>query len=323
MVRFAKRLISPIAIAIGLMLGFLPLGQAHASQADPKTSQTPYYLALGDSLSVGFDANGPGTGISQNGYVDGVFGTYSHLIPGLQLMDVGCAGATTTSMQGPAGCAFPATYAPGYTSPQLTEAENFLEHNRVALVTIDIGANDALRCQTLGAQNFPTCLSSVETNLNTILQGLRQAAIQGGNPDVPIVGMSYYDVDLVAWQNTVVGNTVAGLLRLAGFCSPGSSGQICAQQSVPFVVQLNSALSSAYADNHDPVADVQRVFKTQVPMVPLPPDGQPHNVTLLCNWTWMCLAGDIHANVTGYSVIADTFHTAIAGKPVALFHSRP
>jgi hypothetical protein len=30
----------------------------------------------------------------------------------------------------------------------------------------------------------------------------------------------------------------------------------------------------------------------------------PTNVATICAWTWMCQLGDIHANDTGYAVMA-------------------
>jgi hypothetical protein len=41
------------------------------------------------------------------------------------------------------------------------------------------------------------------------------------------------------------------------------------------------------------------------------PDGLPLDVERICQWTWMCtpppLGPDIHANTTGYGVIARAF----------------
>jgi hypothetical protein len=83
---------------------------------------------------------------------------------------------------------------------QLAEALSFLEAHKgkVALVTIDIGANDLSRFDAQG--NLISCLfepqgcvaqaQSLQSNLSAILAELEAAA----GPGVPIVGMSYYDV---------------------------------------------------------------------------------------------------------------------------------
>src|SRR5207247_1696516 len=70
----------------------------------------------------------------------------------------------------------------------------------VALVTIDMGANDVEPCGTLrdaDAQRLciVTAFGNVLANLPTILGALRAAA----GPDVPIVGMNYYNPFLASW----------------------------------------------------------------------------------------------------------------------------
>ena len=37
------------------------------------------------------------------------------------------------------------------------------------------------------------------------------------------------------------------------------------------------------------------------------PSGLPLNVERVCEWTWMCSMGDIHASNTGYGEIAEAF----------------
>src|SRR5262249_35909155 len=83
---------------------------------------------------------------------------------------------------------------------QLAEAVGFLHAHKgkVALITIDIGANDLGRLDAQG--NLVLCefepagcatrIAAMEGNLTAILSELRAAA----GPDVPIVGMTYYDV---------------------------------------------------------------------------------------------------------------------------------
>jgi lysophospholipase L1-like esterase len=83
---------------------------------------------------------------------------------------------------------------------QLAEAVSFLQAHKgkVALVTIDIGANDLSWRDAQGNDVFcllepdgcATRTTVMAEDLAAILADLRAAA----GPDVPIVGMSYYDV---------------------------------------------------------------------------------------------------------------------------------
>lgn len=127
----------------------------------------------------------------------------------LELVKLGCGGESTASMhfgsQLPSvvlSCGTPRYYKhllyPKGT--QLAEAVSSLETHKgkVALVTIDIGANDLSRLDAQG--NVVSCLFepagcatravAIAQNLAAILEDLKSAA----GPGVPIVGMTYYDV---------------------------------------------------------------------------------------------------------------------------------
>ena len=71
------------------------------------------------------------------------------------------------------------------------------------------------------------------------------------------------------------------------------------------LVAFNDVLAADYAAAGDPVADVQGAFDSTV--TTLQPDGSPLDVERVCQWTWICLAGDIHPNAVGYGVIASAF----------------
>src|SRR5262249_24107087 len=126
-------------------------------------------------------------------------------------------------------------------------------------------------------------VDAVAANLPLILAALRDAA----GPDVPIVGMSYYNPFLVQW-----------------FSDPTSL-----QPSIDGIVGFNDLLESIYAAAGDPVADVEGAFST--PDTTLQPDGLPLDVERICQWTWMCDAAIIHPNATGYAVIAQAFAEAL------------
>ena len=128
--------------------------------------------------------------------------------PKLRLVKFGCGGESTVSMrfgsQDPAtvlSCGSPRDYRRLFpTGTQLAQAVKFLRTHRgkVALVTIDIGANDLQHLDEQGNAVF--CLfeqagcdqrvATMAENLAVILAELRAAA----GPDVPIIGMTYYNV---------------------------------------------------------------------------------------------------------------------------------
>jgi len=123
------------------------------------------------------------------------------------------------------------------------------------------------------------------------LSALRQAV----GPNVPIIGMTYYDPFLAAWLQ-------------------GPAGQALAQASEQLLVQYNVVIASVYQGAGSPVANVQDAFSTTdfIDMVPLPGVGEvPLNVARICEWTYMCapapLGPNIHPNAAGYAQIAGAF----------------
>jgi lysophospholipase L1-like esterase len=251
-----------------------------------------YYVSVGDSLAQGYQPiggppvfGGAPPGYDQ-GYADQLLKLERDRYTQLQLVKLGCGGESTISMlygsQDPnvaASCGSPAFYQYHYPdgSTQLAEAVHFLEEHRgeVAFVTIDIGANDFLG---------PSGLAPAVTNLPIILAELRAAA----GPDVPIVGMNYYDPFAPrAWSR---------------------GGLVGVQAQVATVVAVNDLFESLYAAAGDPVADVESAFSV-TDFTPV--DGTPLDVVRECEWTWICtpppLGPDIHANNDGYGVIAQAF----------------
>ena len=166
-----------------------PAGIAQgATTAQPPTT---YYLALGDSLSTGVGAT------SGQGYVDDVYAAEKSIIPGLQLVNLGCAGDSSTRMIHGGLCH---NYT---TGNQLGDAEAFLASHKgtVKFVTIDIGGDDINGCAPTNETCVQKGLQALTANMPIILGGLRAA---GGN--VPIVGMTYYDPWLAFTSTAPVGN---------------------------------------------------------------------------------------------------------------------
>ncbi len=296
---------------------FLLLGSAVAAAALLAGAATPaaaaantgppakYYLSLGDSLAQSVQPATPplppGVSLGQSietdqGYVDDLFAHYGAQFPGnLRLVKMGCPGETTTSMLTGAGS--PCTYPAG---SQLGAALAFIRAHRssVVLITIDIGANNVDGCAAGGVIN-QTCVTdgfaAARSDLPKILGALREAV----GEDTVIAGMNLYDPFLADYLT-------------------GSAGQAVAAGSVNLDVSLNSLLGASFRAFRIPVADVQTAFSTTdfTDTATLAGIGAvPLNVARICEWTWMRapspIGPNIHANLTGYQVIAVAFQQVI------------
>jgi lysophospholipase L1-like esterase len=272
--RRMKRLLFVVAIVAVFAL----VSGGHADAA----GGTHYYLALGDSLARSAQPNGD----YQHGYAEQLLANLQQQNPSLQLVKLGCGGATTADMiygSPDPSCAFP-------HKTQLAEAVAFLQAHRrfVSLVSIDVGSNDYLQ----GAS-----FSSIQGNLATILVQLRTAA----GPDMPIVGMNYYDpfVADVWFATHDISRVQAEANSVAAFDA--------------FI------LGPVYAAAGDPVADVLNAFQvTNTTLIDTDGNGTPDtplDVVNACRWTWECipppLGPDVHPNTAGYGVIAQAFLDAM------------
>ena len=254
---------------------------ALAVPAGARADTSPvYYVALGDSLATGAqparsgELNGLRAANGTNrGYVDNLYAAERATVPNLHLRNFGCGGESTQTMIN--GGTFGDVRCGYKTASQLGQAVAFLRAHRgqIAFITIDIGAGDLISGGGVPA---------IAANLPVILNRLRDAA----GPDVPIVGMNYYDPFLAPlWSST---HDLTAL-----------------QADVTDDVAVDGLFDSLYAAAGDPDADVLTAFATAD--LTIQPDGLPLNVARICQWTWMCSAGDIHANDAGYAVIAEAF----------------
>jgi lysophospholipase L1-like esterase len=277
-----------LALALLAVVALAPTVTVTAARADDNNA-IHYYLSLGDSFSVGVQPIGDGgQDIETNqGYPDQLYAALHPNDPKLQLVKLGCGGESTQSMivgsldpSVGSSCGPPDFYLHRYPhKTQLAEAVAFLHahQSHVSLVTIDIGGNDVLHGGGVPA---------IEANLPVILKALRDAA----GPEVPIIGMSYYDPLLpVVWF---------GSFDLGAVLSEANS-----------LVAFNDVLRSDYKAANDPVADVEGAFASTD--TTLQPDGLPLDVDRVCAWTWTCTAGDIHPNTQGYQAIAHAYLNAI------------
>jgi len=285
-----------VAVLVGsAAVGSLGL-TSRAAAASPQPPR--YYLAMGDSLAAG-----TGASTTDNRYVNVLSQHEAGRIPNLQLDNIGCGGATTTSVLHGPGC----SYA---TGTQLGDAEAFLRGHpgQVAFVTIDIGANNVDGClsgQTVNATCVQSGLSSIASELPQILGGLKAAY-----PNLAIYGMNYYDPFLGEWLT-------------------GSGGQALARQSESLAEVLNSLLSRLYASGGAATADPATLFQTTDFALTGSYLGatEPQNVADVCNWTLFCSGnGNIHANDLGHALVAEAFEQVVddfAIVPTPLPDARP
>jgi lysophospholipase L1-like esterase len=256
-----------MCVSVAALLG-LVLTVTPASASD---GSTRYYLALGDSLAFGFQPNGDFT----HGYVQQLSAT----LPQLTLQNLGCPGETSATLVTGGKCPYPGG------ASQLATALAFLRAHpgKVRVITIDIGGNDVNPCVSasgIDLKCFDRGLLTIAVNLSVTMARLRAAA-----PYARIVGMTYYDTVLAAYLT-------------------GPAGQALAKQSLTLIHELNGLLNIVFRFNRARVADVAAAFSTDDTTIV---GGVPVNVARICQWTWMCVRQDIHANTTGYGVIAQTF----------------
>lgn len=171
----------------------------------------PPYLALGDSIAFGYVAHPPASD-GADPYGDAAnFVAYPAVAGralGLDVINAACPGETSGSLIALGapdnGCSSYRGSHPLHVEyagkSQLQFAESFLQtHPARQLVTLGIGLNDGLlvseRCGSLGATSciaarLPAVISSVRSNILTVVRALRATGYQGR-----ILLMDYYSVD--------------------------------------------------------------------------------------------------------------------------------
>lgn len=278
-----------VIFAVAFLIGNLNSSALAGSRKGRKNTPV-YYLSLGTSLAAGVQAD-PLTGesiLTDKGYPDQLADILANDIGKLRHVNLGCPGETAESFIYGGICENP-------HGSQLDEAVHFLKaHGEfTGLITIDLGANDVLGCLD-GTEVDLECLDATLTqlflDLAYILETLREAA-----PGIPIVAMNYYNPLLVYWYQ-----------------SPA-----IAQFTADLQAQINNVLESAYALYGVPVADVAEAFMADDLTTDANGNDVPDSVDLICAWTWMCTHRNIHANDTGYAVIAEAFYSVLPEVPVS------
>ncbi len=276
--RVSRVLVAATLAAASLLL--VPFTASATTTVDhPGNRPDRYLLALGDSISFGFQGpkltSPPNPAAFTTGYVD----VLAARDPSLDVTNYSCPGETTTSFI-TGGCPWrEAGYAlhDPYDGSQLTAAVAFLQAHRqhAGTVTVAIWGNDILAL-TIACGGDLACVSQLalaETaafagRLTTILRAVRAAA-----PTADI----------------------AVLTAVHAF--PPPTPEIDALYDA-----LNSAMAAAAATTRTHVADVRPFFN------PVDPAAR---TAAICHYTLTCVTNgsDSHPSDAGYQAIADQFAT--------------
>jgi lysophospholipase L1-like esterase len=234
---------------------------------NPNTRLHHYYMALGNSLSFGYQPDLNFT----SGFADDLYASLQkENVSGI--INYACGGESSTTMiQG--SCPGRLKHE-SYTGPQLNAALSFLTQHRgqVSPVTLEIGANDVLQ-----DWNPTTCTaaSTAATDLDKLDQNLTKIIL----PSL---------LDALA---TTSGSR-AGNLVLLNYYNPYA--RQCTN-SPDFIHLLNDHLAADAAQFQVPVVDVYSAF-----------GGDTATADHICTYTWICSSfRDFHPTNQGYQVIAD------------------
>lgn len=271
------------------VLGLVLLTALAASAASGPVYQTPqaYYLALGDSITYGFQPNKPKAAppsAFDSGYVDLFAARLHKLSPKIQIVNYGCPGESTRT--------FTAGGCPGrgdvkalhdsFKGAQLDAALAFLRAHpgEVGPITLTLFGNDWFpvvfdQCKGKLAcvrKHAPSEIASFGSRLTSILNRLRATA-----PAAEIIVTGAWNID------------------------PDSLEQLR-----PVYRSLDSAIARAAATSRSRFADTLPVFN---------PTGSPRvQKARLCALSFICSKGDPHPTDAGYRAIANTT-LAASGYP--------
>jgi len=253
----------------------------------------PYYLSLGDSYSIGYQ---PGIGATTGftGYIAGQLD--------MQAENFGCGGATTTSMLDSEGCGDPASQdAVPYSDTQEQAALAFIAAHpgQVSLITMSIGGNDFDGCST--ASCVQAAMPTMEANIETMVSSLAAALRSASDTNARIIGLTYPDVDLGLYVYPTNPPTAANVSiaqsSIASFddlINPTLSQSYLSVPVGSFVNVTSAPFGNATEGDDTPLSTTEQV----------PPYGsQPAAVGEICQLTYFCSQGNIHADTAGYNFI--------------------
>jgi lysophospholipase L1-like esterase len=267
-----------VALSVVLVAALVGADVLVLSRNNPAEALGPhYYMALGDSLSFGYQPNLD----FSSGFADDIFNDL-RFVDVTGVVNYACAGETTdTFIHG--GCVGRFAHHGSYTSAQLTAAVDFLkkEVNRghVSPITLEIGSNDVIPdwdpTTCTAGPNVDIDLAHMDSNLTKVILPQLVDALQSRT------------------------NANNGDLHLLNYYNPYAKE---CPDSAPFVQRVNDHLAADAAQFKIPVVDVYGAFDAGA--------GMAANI---CKYTWICDARfhDIHPTTDGYRVIATAVELAL------------
>jgi len=266
------------SFTVVLAASMLILGVAAAGAAGGTSSGPSYYLALGDSITYGYQPTKEKPGAVpadyNTGYVDIVAARLRKLSPALELVNYGCPGeSTVTFARG--GCpAFPKYFKPHseYRGGQQAAALAFLRAHSGddGLVTVSLYGNDWL----------PVVLDTCKGDVSCVRKRGPQAIVAFGSRLTSIVGRLRADAPTAQ-------------IAVTGAWNPEPS-QLASLK--PLYRSLEAAIAHAASVGQARTAPMVPVFNA-----PGTPRAQRAR---LCRLTFICSEGDPHPTDAGYRAIA-------------------
>lgn len=257
----------------------------------------PIYLALGDSMAMGFDPFVDAH--NRNAYVG--YPEYLQEVIDIPHTNAGCYGETTASFMSPVapdrGCRQfkdAGLVRAGYAGTQMEFMVDFIEnHSRLELITFALGLNDIVlvleQCnfdpQCIG-ETLPGALQAMGDNLVVILATIRGLGYEG-----PIVVPLYYDPfptvspsfgQLVAINNGILseiasyfGAQVVDVPAAFSAASAAAGGDPCAAGLLIPLTGWNewvNTVPGASCDAHPSPDGAQLIADTIAQIIPPRPD---------------------------------------------------
>lgn len=273
-----RRILTLVVLSVVLVAALVGVDILVLSRNNPAQALSPhYYMALGNSLSFGYQPNLD----FSSGFADDIYNDL-HKTGITGVVNYACAGETTDTMIH-GGCVARFAHHGSYTGAQLQAAVDFLKaarnQGRVSPVTLEIGSNDVMPDWDAAActvsANASADLARMDANLTQVI--LPQLLDALGSP-------------------TNAGN---GDLHLLNYYNPYA--KVC-PGSAQFVHELNDHLAADAAQFRVPVVDVYAWF-----------GGDQDMANNICKYTWMCDSRfhDVHPTNDGYKRIAQAVETAL------------
>jgi len=256
-----------IAVLVALNLAVLA---PQYGLVDRVLGRPHYYVALGDSITFGFQPTLNFT----HGYADDVFAGL-RIANVTHLVNFACLGESTGSMLD-GSCPYPTILKQTYSGTQLDTAVAFLDEHRGQInpITLSIGGNDVLP-NIVSCRSFPDPQRALEVMDEHLM-----------TPNTGILPRLTAALEVAPGQR-------GGDLVLLNYYNPYAAS---CPASVTFIHQLNDHLARDAAQFRIPIVDVYNAF-----------GGDADMASNVCQLTWYCDARyghDIHPTTTGYLRIA-------------------